>query len=217
MNLAEHDRLARERRQTSYTLLWNRLTVETQVALEKKDAEMNAPHDHPYQPGPELDALVDNLNALIKGDSSYDAVAIPEGQPSGDTVKLLAEMPTGAALIRLNRLLLEDAFPLDIVRAPKLIADPASKLSALIVFQKIGLSTGADVTLLDEDGAPLWTATVNPEELVPNSSNIGRFYNGTEGISDVRFGEDDLIVGFNGHYSASLDLKTGTVHRMPNL
>jgi hypothetical protein len=215
MNLAEHDRLARERRQTSYTLLWNRLTVETQVALEKKDAEMNAPHDHPYQPGPELDALVDNLNALIKGDSSYDAAAIPEGQPSGDTVKLLAAKPTGAALIRLNRLLLEDAFPMDIVRTPKLIADPASKLSALIVFRKIGFSTLADVTLLGEDGGPLWKATVNPEEIMPNSSGMARIFE-MEGILDVRFGENDLIVRFNGKFSVSLDLKTGTMHQLPN-
>ena len=65
----------------------------------------------PADAAPLLTALTNDLNLIIRGPSIYDA-----GRFSGITLrpktqKLLAENPTGDKLARLNRLLLEDAYP----------------------------------------------------------------------------------------------------------
>ena len=80
-----------------------------------------------YIPGTGINILVTNLNQLIQGKLIYDEQAFAPIKPylSGDTVKLLNQ-PHGTNVARLNRLLLEDAFPLDIVRRPKILFDTNS-------------------------------------------------------------------------------------------
>ena len=217
-NLAEHARIERENSRTNYTFLWRHLTVETQAALQIKDTEMTSSGilgtNHIYHPGPELDALIDNLNKVILGDLIYETNEFSRARLSGDTLKLLAERPTGAARAQLNRLLLEDEYPMDFVRRPKIIADPASKLRALVVFQKdLGPTTYVDVSLIGEDGAMLWTATINPRIIEPESEIMGGMI-GAEGISDVQFEDQDILVRFNGKSSVKLELKTGNMQVM---
>jgi hypothetical protein len=215
-SLAEHASIERMYSRTNYTFLWRHLTAETQAALQTKDAEMNSPNpaNHIYHAGPELDALINNLNQVIQGDSIYETNEFSRIRLSGDTLKLLAKKPNGAVRAQLNRLLLEDDFPMDFVRAPKIIADPASKLRALVVFRKdLGTTTYVNVSLIGEDGARLWTTKINPRIIDPDSNIMGTMI-GEEGISDVHFEDQDILVRFNGKSTVKLELKTGNMQVM---
>jgi WD40 repeat protein len=57
-------------------------------------------------------ALVEELNKVLKGSSIYDSTRFREVKLSPETLALKAENPQGEELIRLNRLLLEDAYGL---------------------------------------------------------------------------------------------------------
>jgi hypothetical protein len=56
-------------------------------------------------------ALVSDLNALLAGSSLYDEQRFKQVRLTAATLKLVSENPQGADLIRLNRLLLEEAYP----------------------------------------------------------------------------------------------------------
>jgi len=58
-----------------------------------------------------LSALVKQINQLISGPSLYDKPRFAGVTLSPETEQLLRENPTGQHLTRLNKLLLEDAFP----------------------------------------------------------------------------------------------------------
>jgi hypothetical protein len=58
-----------------------------------------------------LSALVKQLNQLISGSSLYDKARFAGVTLSPETEQLLHQNPTGQNLARLNKLLLEDAFP----------------------------------------------------------------------------------------------------------
>lgn len=62
--------------------------------------------------------LVDELNIILIGESIYEAQRFAEVTLSTDTVTLLGENPQGADLIRLNRMLLEEAYPQKIAKIP---------------------------------------------------------------------------------------------------
>jgi RHS repeat-associated protein len=62
--------------------------------------------------------LVGALNRILDGSSIYDATAFAGVQLSGETQFLLSQNPSGADRVRLNRLLLEDAFPTYINKKP---------------------------------------------------------------------------------------------------
>src|SRR5439155_11587897 len=67
-----------------------------------------------YAGGPDLElqqALVDDLNRIIQGGSIYDAQVFSGVHLSPSTQNLLMQSPQGAAVVLLNRLLLEDAYP----------------------------------------------------------------------------------------------------------
>lgn len=63
------------------------------------------------------DALVDNLNTLLKGPSLYQAERFKAVQLSEETKKLIKRQPQGEDPIRLNRMLLEDAYPHEIAKS----------------------------------------------------------------------------------------------------
>ena len=60
--------------------------------------------------------LAQNLNTLITGPAIYDSQHFAGVSLHPETQKLLALKPTGDALLRLNRLVLDDAYPLEISR-----------------------------------------------------------------------------------------------------
>ena len=77
---------------------------------------LSAYQDAGSDPRPIADALVQELNKVIKGDSGYDEKRFAGVTLSAETRRLLDQQPRGDALVSLNRLLLEDAYPLEIVK-----------------------------------------------------------------------------------------------------
>jgi hypothetical protein len=74
-----------------------------------------AGYDSAAPPAASLQAdLVNALNALLAGPSPHDPAHFARVQLSPATQELLAQNPTGKALVRLNRLLLEEGFPLEL-------------------------------------------------------------------------------------------------------
>ena len=67
-------------------------------------------------PDQALSVLVVDLNHLVQCNSLYDAQVFAGVDLSKDTRLLLAEKPQGEKLLRLNRLLLADAYPSEIAR-----------------------------------------------------------------------------------------------------
>jgi hypothetical protein len=67
----------------------------------------------PAMPSQQLSqALVADVNQILSGPSLYDPALFALVNLSPQTELLLAQHPTGAALVHLNRLLLQDAYPL---------------------------------------------------------------------------------------------------------
>jgi nitrate/nitrite transporter NarK len=94
-------------------------TLTAFVRTNLSDSTLAALQDYK---GPGSDAtslqtnLVHDLNALIGGQSIYDEQRFAGVTLRPETQKLLASNPTGAGLLHLNRLLLDDAYPREISR-----------------------------------------------------------------------------------------------------
>jgi hypothetical protein len=74
---------------------------------------------HKYKPGNPVSlalrkALVSGLNQLLNGPSLYDKKRFARAHLTAATKALLARNPSGADLLRLNRMLLEDAYPFEL-------------------------------------------------------------------------------------------------------
>jgi MFS transporter, ACS family, aldohexuronate transporter len=89
------------------TYLKTNLSASTLAALETYSSA---------NPLPLQTNLIENLNALIRGKSIYDARRFAGVTLRPETQKLLALNPEGDALGHLNRLLLDDAYPQEISR-----------------------------------------------------------------------------------------------------
>lgn len=85
--------------------LWSQLTPETQDKLRECT---NA------TPLPERQAFVSELNRILQNGSIYDSKRFAGIKLSSETKAILAQKPQDLALVRLNRRLLEDAYPLEI-------------------------------------------------------------------------------------------------------
>jgi len=75
---------------------------------------VNAPAATPQEKSRLRNALIADLNLLVAGVSIYNAAAFAEVNLSSDSIKLLAT--PGADVAKLNRLLLEDAYPKELYR-----------------------------------------------------------------------------------------------------
>ena len=64
-------------------------------------------------------AVIKDINAIIKGPSIWDAARFGRVNTRQDTRDLLERNPHGMDMARLNRLLLEDAYPLELSWNPK--------------------------------------------------------------------------------------------------
>jgi len=71
-------------------------------------------------------ALAEDLNQIIQGGAIYDAQRFGRVKLSPETSRLLAQNPRGTDLVRLNRMLLQDAYPRELenifARYPKYIS-----------------------------------------------------------------------------------------------
>ncbi len=111
-------------------------------ALDPSIATLLGPPANPplSAPPPPITAEADllaKLNALIAGVSLYDAAAFAAVPLSTATQRLLAAAQSGQPQPALNRLLLEDAFPLELADAALAFGDGALALSRCTVLGRI--------------------------------------------------------------------------------
>jgi len=92
-------------------LLWQRLSSPDQNAL--KNFQPSGPGVKPAQ-----DAVIKVLNKVIAEPSIYEETRFQGISLRPETSALMKQSPTGPSLARLNRLLLEDAYPMDLARIP---------------------------------------------------------------------------------------------------
>ena len=92
--------------------LMSQLPPETQKTLKAYDGT---------SPLPEADQrrLVDELNGLLRGPSLYDEQRFVQVRLSDEAKRFIALNPKGDDLIRLNRVLLEEAYPAEIAKSTK--------------------------------------------------------------------------------------------------
>ena len=64
-------------------------------------------------------SLIEFLNNIINGSLIYDIKRFNEAKLRSKTEHLLKDNPKGEALVYLNRILLEDAYPLEIIKTPE--------------------------------------------------------------------------------------------------
>lgn len=75
-----------------------------------------------------LNALVQGLNRIIQGDSLYEEARFAGVNLREETRSLIERQASGKNLLRLNRLLLEDAYPEEISRNTLILLHPLSRL-----------------------------------------------------------------------------------------
>ena len=94
--------------------LAEQFSPDTQQLLARPDVAAR------YPPDTLLNSLTAELNRLLQGPSLYDQSRFAGVILADETIQLLGENPTGEQLVRLNRWLLEDAYP-QAIRSTKLI------------------------------------------------------------------------------------------------
>jgi hypothetical protein len=194
-----------------FAYLWDQLSKETQAGLAAKYAELMTPPSSVYKPGPELEALAKDLSKLVQGKCIYTDARFRDISLSGDTLELLGRGHGGTNVSRLNRLLLEDTFQLDITPRPKILLDPASKRFAFLDFAT------KTVSLYGERDKRLWTADLGPSirrefEVFPYYRVAGRPAGIMNvGIWDLLFKADRIVVKLRGTGAVGLDWDTGEI------
>jgi hypothetical protein len=96
-----------------------------------------SPPDTPSPPAADLGPLLAELNALIAGPPLYQALAFNDVPLSAETTRLLGESPAYAPAPAANRLLLEDAYPLELADAALAFGDGDLSLSRCTVMGRI--------------------------------------------------------------------------------
>ncbi len=92
------------------TYLKNQLSATTLIALAKYQGLGS-------DPVPLKKTLVEDINRIIRSQLIYETQRFTGDSLRSETQQLLAQNPQGDALLRLNRLLLEDAYPQEISRS----------------------------------------------------------------------------------------------------
>jgi hypothetical protein len=87
--------------------LWGRLRETTRAGLTGWN------ENKPIAPGLKQ-ALVEDLNGVLEGDSIWDGARFSGVHPGPETVQLIHSNPVGEERSRLNRMLLQDAYPREI-------------------------------------------------------------------------------------------------------
>jgi hypothetical protein len=145
-----------------------------------------------YQgPGPDTaplqEALVQDLNGILRASSIYDGQRFNGVTLRPTTQQLLSQNPQEAGLIQLNRLLLEDAYPLelrtlesrrdtilqDLALIKRLKATVGLPVSALLgCINKLGTAAWADYT---KEGAPIEPAPYDSVFQRPSLRSLADF------------------------------------------
>jgi len=85
-------------------------------------------------PNPLLTGLISGLNVALGGPSIYTADRFDDVRLSPSTTALMAENPTGSLLVELNRMLLEEAYPVALAQSALAFGDGETDLSRCTVL-----------------------------------------------------------------------------------
>lgn len=102
--------------------------------------------------------LIKELNTILRGNSIYESTRFADVTLRAETQLLIAQNPTAERLISLNRLLLEDAYLLEIARSPR--QDPLQEATRLYSRDTVGIYLTPDTN--DEQ------LIVRSQELIAN-------------------------------------------------
>jgi hypothetical protein len=109
------------------------------------------PLSAPQPPDSVLPQLLTKLNALLEGPSLYRSAAFAATPLSAETARLLAETPPSQPAPALNRLLLEDVYPLELADAALAFGDGELQLSRCTVLGRVAAhQLQASECILDE-------------------------------------------------------------------
>jgi hypothetical protein len=105
-------------------------------------------------------SLIDELNTLVQGPNLYDEKLFEETKLKEETRALLKQAPQGRDLITLNRALLEDAYPQELVKRPHkmkmlLVVTVAGILGMLVAVAFAALLRIEEATQLGKFGAKI--------------------------------------------------------------
>jgi energy-coupling factor transporter ATP-binding protein EcfA2 len=111
-------------------LLWKGLTMAEQDILVKLP---------PSEPTPTTaqDIILHALNKIVVGPSIFESERFKGISLRSDTTDLIKKIPTGPQLTHLNRLLLEDAYPLKLSRNPKKGMEATQFIAAGRAFENL--------------------------------------------------------------------------------
>ena len=117
--------------------LWTRLSPRARDLVEQSLRGSTAPNIGR--------TLTDELNPLLEGSSLYDPRRFAGIKLRRQTSRLIERSPTGADLVRLNRALLEDAYPTRIARVPPVLIFDEDADHHIAVVGVIGAVAGGVV------------------------------------------------------------------------
>ena len=118
--------------------LWTRLSPNTRELVEQAQSGATASSEVSR-------ALTSDLNRLLEGPSLYDPQRFSGVRLRRQTLRLIERASTGAELVRLNRALLEDAYPTLIARVPPALIFEADEQENIAVVAVIGAVAGGIV------------------------------------------------------------------------
>lgn len=172
------------------------LSQHLQSQLAPATQQWLATYQETAEPSQELrSALANDLNRLLHAGSLYDEKSFLEVPLTDDTRALRDRNPTGAELLRLNRLLLEEAYPAELRRARKectVIVQPVEGFTdaegkehqtnppqddVFIIYKIHGTFTGTEpspseadnrVVITEEDYIQFLTIINEPVKGIPN-------------------------------------------------
>ncbi len=148
--------------------------------------------------------LVQNLNRIIAGQSIYETNRFQKVELGPDTKILLARKPQGEALVCLNRLLLEDAYPLGLSGNEKaLFALRRQLISARQAIEALrkemssgdGVRVAANALKLGEYQRSLFNDVHDTFEALRNQDNRAPL-----SVADLPQALHDRFVGVTGKY-----------------
>src|SRR5262249_48333991 len=105
-------------------------------------------------------AVVSGLNSILQGSSIYDSQRFQGVKLSAETSRLKEESPTEVDPVRFNRLLLEDAYPLEIAKSLCCRSDVTDEPHDGLVSGSAVVGASGPLTAVDL-GEPLFTETAH--------------------------------------------------------
>jgi MFS family permease len=129
--VAESDPTSAKASRVTQSQLLNRLLLEDAYPefIEQSDCPLRV-------------ALAEAITGIMKGDSLFETQRFTGVTLSGQTQQLLKQAPRGGDLVRLNRCLLEDAFPSDLAKNRVGVAGSVNPYYVMIFLFVVLLSLG---------------------------------------------------------------------------